>query len=103
MPALNCPAQALNEPFNKNIGRLGYMGKVYKIEALWDGEAKVWVAEGVDVPGLCTEAATMEQLVKKLEVMVPEMLEANGLLRAGQSDVHFELTAKISGIGKLNR
>ncbi len=40
------------------------MGKVYKIEALWDGEAKVWVAEGVDVPGLCTEAATMEQLVK---------------------------------------
>ena len=78
------------------------MGKVYKIEALWDGEAKVWVAEGVDVPGLCTEAATMEQLVKKLEVMVPEMLEANGLLPAGQSEVHFELTGKISGIGKLN-
>ncbi len=102
MPALNCPAQALNEPFNKNIGRLGYMGKVYKIEALWDGEAKVWVAEGVDVPGLCTEAATMEQLVKKLEVMVPEMLAANGVLPAGQSEVRFELIGKISGIGKLN-
>jgi predicted RNase H-like HicB family nuclease len=78
------------------------MAKVYNIKALWDAEAKVWVAEGVDVPGLCTEAATMEQLVKKLEVMVPEMLEANGLLPAGQGDVHFELTAKISGIAKLN-
>ena len=41
------------------------MGKVYKLKAFWDGEAKVWVAESVEVPGLCTEAATMEQLVKK--------------------------------------
>jgi hypothetical protein len=34
--------------------------------------------------------------------MVPEMLEANDVLPAGQSEVHFELTGKISGIGKLN-
>jgi predicted RNase H-like HicB family nuclease len=78
------------------------MAKVYKIKASWDAEAKVWVAEGVDVPGLCTEAETMEQLVKKLEVMVPEMLEANGLLPADEGDVHFELTARISGIGRIS-
>jgi len=78
------------------------MGEVYKVKAFWDGEAKVWVAESVEVPGLCTEAATIEQLVKKLEVMVPEMLEANGVLPVGQGDVPFELTATISGIGKLN-
>ncbi len=46
------------------------MKKMYKVKALWDNEAKVWVAEGVDVPGLCTEASTMEKLVKKLEIMV---------------------------------
>jgi len=79
------------------------MGTVYKVKAFWDGEAKVWVAEGVDVPGISTEAATIEQLMTKLEVMVPEMLEANGLLLAGQGDVHFKLTATISGIGNLNR
>jgi hypothetical protein len=78
----------------------GCMGKVYKVKAFWDDEAEVWVAEGVDVPGLTTEAATIEQLVKKLEVMVPEMLEANGRLPAGQNEVPFELTATISGIGK---
>jgi hypothetical protein len=78
------------------------MGDVHRVKAFWDAEAKVWVAEGVDVPGLTTEAATIEQLVTKLEVMVPEMLEANGLLPAGQNEVPFELTATITGIGKLN-
>jgi hypothetical protein len=27
------------------------MDKVFRIAAFWDGEAKLWVAEGVDVPG----------------------------------------------------
>ena len=79
-----------------------YMGKLYTIKAFWDDAANVWVAEGVDVPGLVTEAATIEQLMTKLAVMVPEMLEANGVLPAGHGDVHFELTATINGIGKLN-
>jgi predicted RNase H-like HicB family nuclease len=56
------------------------MAKIYKVAAFWDDEAKVWVAEGVNVPGLCTEASTMKKLLKKLTVMVPEMLEANGVL-----------------------
>jgi predicted RNase H-like HicB family nuclease len=77
------------------------MGDVYKVNAFWDAEAKVWVAEGVDVPGLTTEAATIEQLMKRLKVMVPEMLEANGVLPSGQTEIPFELTATISGMGKL--
>jgi hypothetical protein len=78
------------------------MGKVYKVKAIWDDEAKVWSAEGVDVPGLATWGATIEQLMTKLEIMVPEMLEANGVLPVGKGDAPFELTAKIRGIGKLN-
>jgi predicted RNase H-like HicB family nuclease len=48
------------------------------VSVVWDKEAEVWVAESDDVPGLVTEAATMEELSRKLDVMIPEMLEANG-------------------------
>lgn len=47
------------------------------INALWDDEAKVWVATSDDVP-LATEAPTLEALSDKLQAMVPELLELNG-------------------------
>jgi predicted RNase H-like HicB family nuclease len=53
------------------------MRKFLTIEVSWDEEAKVWVAESEDISGLVTEAATMEELQKKLDIMIPEMLEAN--------------------------
>ncbi len=43
----------------------------------WDGEAGVWVATSDDVPGLATEEASMEGLVAKLKVMIPELLNLN--------------------------
>lgn len=46
--------------------------------AEWDDEAKVWVATSDDVPGLITEAETQPALVKKLQVMIPELLHENG-------------------------
>tara|TARA_R110002110_G_scaffold111137_2_gene276801 strand:- start:1321 stop:1578 length:258 start_codon:yes stop_codon:yes gene_type:complete len=52
---------------------------VLHINAVWDDEAKVWTATSEDVPGLATEAATQEDLLRKLRVMVPELLELNGL------------------------
>ena len=33
------------------------------VYALWDAEAGVWVATSEDVPGLATEADTIEQLI----------------------------------------
>lgn len=54
--------------------------KVYSVKAEWDGDAGVWVATSEDVPGLATEAGTFDGLVEKLRVMVPELLEANGIL-----------------------
>ncbi len=47
------------------------------IRAEWDDEAYVWVATSDDVPGLATEAETVESLIEKLRVMIPELLEAN--------------------------
>ena len=53
------------------------MEKNVLIKAEWDSEAKVWVAESDDVPGLVTEAGDMEQLVNKLKILIPELLEIN--------------------------
>jgi len=47
------------------------------VRALWDDDAKVWVAESDEVPGLVAEAATIDGLLEKLRVRVPELLELN--------------------------
>jgi len=52
--------------------------KKITVNAEWDPEAKVWVATSDDVPGLITEAETVEALTEKISVLVPELLEANG-------------------------
>jgi predicted RNase H-like HicB family nuclease len=54
--------------------------KQITVNAEWDPEARVWVATSDDVPGLVTEAETVEALAEKLAVMIPELLEANGIL-----------------------
>ena len=56
------------------------MPSIIRIFADWDSEASVWVAKSDDVPGLVTEAPTPEELKAKLEVLVPELLEANAHL-----------------------
>ena len=68
------------------------MTKVLFIRAEWDADAGVWVATSDDVPGLATEAETLEALSAKLDAMVPELLDANGY-PAGP-DVPFELLAR---------
>ncbi len=52
----------------------------YEIKAMWDSEACVWVASSDEVSGLCTEAETMELLIEKLKTIVPELLQANGVV-----------------------
>lgn len=54
------------------------MAKATTVRAEWDPDARVWVAESDDVPGLVTEADTIDQLVERLRVLVPELLELNG-------------------------
>ena len=55
----------------------------YHVRAEWDGEAEVWVASSDNVPGLATGADTLEGLIEKLKVVIPELLEENGLLKQG--------------------
>ena len=59
----------------------------YTVQATWDEEAKVWVAESEDVPGLVAEAESSEALMDKLRVLIPELLDVNGCLGAGDKSV----------------
>ena len=61
------------------------------VEAECDAEAKVWVATSDDVPGLATEADTIDALRSKLEIMIPELLAENGALPEGVPDIPYEL------------
>ena len=47
------------------------------VRAEWDDEASVWVATSDDVPGLATEGDTIEGLIEKLKIIIPELLELN--------------------------
>ncbi len=67
-------------------------GKPLFIRAEWDEEAMVWVATSDDVPGLATEAVTMEALIEKLKVMIPELLTANNA--AFDGEVPFEIITR---------
>jgi predicted RNase H-like HicB family nuclease len=58
--------------------------KQITVRAEWDNDAKVWVAESDDVPGLVTEAESSEALLEKLRVLIPELLEANHCLTVGE-------------------
>jgi len=65
------------------------MNKVLLVRADWDPEANLWVADSDDVPGLATEADTVERLIAKVDVMIPELLELNGW--PDQEEVPFEI------------
>lgn len=62
------------------------------VRAIWDAEAKVWVAESENVPGLVTEADTIEALTAKLRDIIPELLILNNLISENYSgSINFEL------------
>lgn len=66
------------------------------VNAIWDGEAKVWVATSDDIPGLVTEAPSLDVLVPKLRVMIPEMLDCNG--HADGEDIPFRLVSELDDV-----
>ena len=61
----------------------------YHVFAVWDEAARVWVATSDDVPGLATEAETVEQLLVKLRIMIPELLVLSGFKI--HSEIPFQL------------
>lgn len=71
------------------------------VHAVWDEDARVWVATSDDVPGLVTEADTAELLEAKLKVLIPELLIENGLIaRSERQEIPFHLLAERDSIAQ---
>ena len=67
-----------------------------EVHAVWDDEAQVWVATSEDVPGLATEAASFNDLMVKLKVLIPELLDENGY--GDGADIPFRLVSECSAV-----
>jgi len=66
---------------------------IYQIDAFWDTDSAVWVATSDDVPGLVTEADTIEILSQKLRSMIPELLRLNHVIAGDYAGaIAFQLT-----------
>jgi hypothetical protein len=75
-------------------GKAGMEKTPYQIDAFWDADTSVWVATSEDVPGLATEADTIEALSQKLREMVPDLLVLNGVISADyMGAIAFQLTS----------
>lgn len=49
----------------------------FSVRCEWDEEARVWYVAESSVPGLATEAETLEQMEQKLKTMIPELVLLN--------------------------
>ena len=56
------------------------MDRKFMVTALWDDEAGMWVATSEDIPGLATEAATLDDLLTRVLAVAPELLADNAHL-----------------------
>jgi predicted RNase H-like HicB family nuclease len=71
------------------------------VNAVWDADANVWVATSDDVPGLATEADTIEHLLERLRVMIPELLALNG--RPVEAEVPFHLYTERADVARASK
>ena len=65
------------------------MSREINIQARWDGDASVWIATSVDVPGLVIEADTWPAMIEEVKLALPDLMELSG-----QGYEHLSLTFK---------
>ena len=75
------------------------MNKIYEVQARWDSEAGVWVAESDDVSGLVAEAESPNILREKLRVLIPELLDLNRVLEKNSPRVQFSVRYRYEDSG----
>ena len=63
------------------------------VTARWDAESRTWWTDGEDVPGLCCQGTTFEELSDAVFALAPDLLVANGEAQVGER-VEIVLTAE---------
>ena len=46
-----------------------------KVSLTWDNEAYVWLASSADVPGLALESGSLDALMERVKVAIPDLLD----------------------------
>ena len=46
-----------------------------KVSLTWDNEAYVWLASSVDVPGLALESGSLDALMERVKIAIPDLLD----------------------------
>ena len=59
--------------------------RAYKVNARWDEVSKTWWTDGEDIPGLCCQADSFEELIEAVLALAPELLRDNGIEPPGQA------------------
>ena len=62
------------------------MKESYTVQIQWDNEAKVWWGYSNDINGLVLEGDTAEELIQKMLVAAPEMIELNEMEKCHKID-----------------
>ena len=63
------------------------------VTACWDAESRTWWTDGDEVPGLCCEGRSFEELSEAVFALAPDLLVANGAAQVGER-VEIVLTAE---------
>ena len=70
---------------------------LYKIDFVYDENAEVWVATSEDIPGLVLESGSIDALIERLKVAIPELLELNNLPKTDCFNIHATRTVPAYG------
>jgi hypothetical protein len=54
------------------------MSRSLTIRARWDRDASVWIATSEDIHGLVVEAGTWPQMIREVELVLPDLMEVSG-------------------------
>jgi len=69
------------------------MGRLIVVRATWDSDVQAWTAESSDLPGLVTEASSLNELTAKLPNLIRDLLEDDA---EGSYEVPVEVVASMS-------
>jgi Domain of unknown function (DUF1902) len=67
------------------------------VRATWDSVVKVWTAESSDLPGLITEAVSLDELDAKLPGLIQDLMDdSDGDDDRAEIDIPIEVIASFS-------
>jgi Domain of unknown function (DUF1902) len=59
--------------------------RAYTVHSRWNEVSKTWWTDREDIPGLCCQADSFEELIETVLALAPELLRDNGIEPAGQA------------------